>query len=276
MTSDKVLIDPLSFFSSGGPKIIEQQKPSQPSTAAVQKRELEKENIHQEVKKVRTTDMMTTAKMPGVRATQQQASAAKPHLVAELWVEKYKPKKLNDLVGNSIPISKLEKWLKNWNYNTPVQSVRPGQDFLTARAALLSGPPGLGKTSSAKLVCESLGYSVLEFNASDTRSKQAIDDLASGLSTNKVLFGNDGGRSMGSRVAVIMDECDGMSAGDRGGSAALIQLIKKSKLPIICVCNDRQDSKIRSLANHCYDLRFMKPTPEEVAARAVIVSQKEN
>jgi hypothetical protein len=36
---------------------------------------------------------------------------------------------------------------------------------------------------------------------------------------------------------------------------ALLQVIKTSRIPIICICNDRQSTKIRSLANHCYDLR---------------------
>ncbi len=56
-----------------------------------------------------------------------------------------------------------------------------------------------------------------------------------------------------------MDEVDGMSAGDRGGNKVLIDSIKETKIPIICVCNDRQHPKIRSLANYCYDIRFHKP-----------------
>lgn len=35
-----------------------------------------------------------------------------------------------------------------------------------------------------------------------------------------------------------MDEVDGMSSGDRGGNAAIIQILKKTKMPIICICND--------------------------------------
>ena len=55
-----------------------------------------------------------------------------------------------------------------------------------------------------------------------------------------------------------MDEVDGMSAGDRGGSAELIQLIKKTATPIICICNDHSSPKMRTLANHCLDLRFRR------------------
>jgi len=64
---------------------------------------------------------------------------------------------------------------------------------------------------------------------------------------------------------IIMDEVDGMSGNeDRGGVQELIQLIKNSLIPVICICNDRQHQKIRSLGNHCFDLRFQKPRVEQI------------
>ena len=57
-----------------------------------------------------------------------------------------------------------------------------------------------------------------------------------------------------------MDEVDGMAGNqDRGGMAELIGLIKRSRIPVICMCNDRQSQKIRSLANYTFDLRFQRP-----------------
>lgn len=53
-----------------------------------------------------------------------------------------------------------------------------------------------------------------------------------------------------------MDEVDGMSAGDRGGVADLIQTLKGAKLPIICICNDKYNQKLKSLRNHCLELDF--------------------
>lgn len=44
----------------------------------------------------------------------------------------------------------------------------------------------------------------------------------------------------------------------------LIGLIKNSKIPIICMCNDRNHMKIRSLANYCFDLRFQRPRVEQI------------
>ena len=66
------------------------------------------------------------------------------------------------------------------------------------------------------------------------------------------------------KSVILMDEVDGCGAGDRGGIAALIAMIKASKVPVICICNDRQSRKIVSLVNHCYDLKFHRPTPEMI------------
>ena len=58
------------------------------------------------------------------------------------------------------------------------------------------------------------------------------------------------------KSVIIMDEVDGVGAGDRGGMNALIQIIKATKTPVICICNDRMNKKLASLVNYCYDLKF--------------------
>lgn len=60
--------------------------------------------------------------------------------------------------------------------------------------------------------------------------------------------GSGGGGSKGggfTKQLVVMDEVDGMGGSDRGGIQELILLIKKSKVPIMAICNDRQHQKIR-------------------------------
>ena len=47
-------------------------------------------------------------------------------------------------------------------------------------------------------------------------------------------------------------------------SQEVISMIKTTKVPIICICNDRQHPKIRSLSNHCYDLRFPRPRVDQI------------
>lgn len=53
-----------------------------------------------------------------------------------------------------------------------------------AKAALISGPPGIGKTSAARIICKQLGYEVIETNASDIRNKNSIQNMLGELSSN--------------------------------------------------------------------------------------------
>ena len=47
-----------------------------------------------------------------------------------------------------------------------------------------------------------------------------------------------------------------MSGGDRGGVGELIGIIKTSKVPIICICNDKYNQKLKSLRNNTLELDF--------------------
>ena len=87
----------------------------------------------------------------------------------ELWADKYKPSRISELIGNGKRIADLRRWLLEWQNN---QQKKKKNMY---KAVLISGPPGIGKTSSATLVCTQLGFSVMEVNASDSRNKASKD-----------------------------------------------------------------------------------------------------
>ena len=191
-----------------------------------------------------------------------------------LWADKYAPKNSNEILGNSKAVQDLQRWLRNWE-ETNNNPKRKGGN----RAALLSGPPGIGKTTTATLIARETGRDVLELNASDARGKKALQENLGDVTGSQVLdFGPKKGGKGGAtkkKRCIIMDEVDGMGAGDRSGMAELIAMIKKSKVPIICICNDRQSSKVRSLANHCLDLKYKRPVKTVIARRAIEVARME-
>jgi replication factor C subunit 1 len=156
-----------------------------------------------------------------------------------------------------------------------------GKENPAAKAALISGPPGIGKSSTANIVAKHLNYEIFELNASDARSKRTLGEKLAQVTQTQLLSFGGGNRLFAANGAkkkkrlIIMDEVDGMSSGDRGGMAELIKIIKTSKVPIICICNDRQSTKVRSLANHTLDLRFRRPQSTTIAKRMCDVARKE-
>ena len=77
------------------------------------------------------------------------------------------------------------------------------------------------------------------------------------------------------KIAIIMDEIDGMNNGDKGGINALIKLLrakktKKQKLedttsiPIICISDYHNDKKIRELIKVCKNYELLTPTTDQI------------
>lgn len=208
-----------------------------------------------------------------------------------LWVDKYRPRSLKTVIGQQGDQScanKLIRWLQNWSKHHSGGTSKPpvarfgkfgGKDDGSGyKAALLSGPPGVGKTTTAALVCEELGFSYVEMNASCTRSKNSLKEVVAESLNNTSIEGFYKGTSqkVSSKHVLIMDEVDGMAGNeDRGGIQEMIGLIRNSKIPIICMCNDRNHQKIRSLANYCFDLRFQRPRVEQIKGAMMSLAFKE-
>jgi replication factor C subunit 1 len=137
------------------------------------------------------------------------------------------------------------------------------------------------ETTSATLVAKEAGRDLVEFNASDARSKKALQNNLGDITGSQAInFQKESDthqkKTTKARLrCIVMDEVDGMGAGDRSGMSELIQMIKKSKVPIICICNDRQSLKMKSLLPYCLDLRFRRPTKNVMAARAVRIAELE-
>ncbi|CAL5211681.1 unnamed protein product [Lathyrus oleraceus] len=223
---------------------------------------------------------------PSNQAKSKKAATVQSNV---MWTEKHRPTNPKDIIGNQSLVLQLRNWLKGWHeqFSNTGGNKKQGKkqnDSTSKKAVLLSGTPGIGKTTSAKLVCQELGFLAIEVNASDSRGKadSKIEKGISGSNSNSIkelvtneALGTNMNRPKQSKTVLIMDEVDGMSAGDRGGVADLIASIKISKIPIICICNDRYSQKLKSLVNYCLLLSYRKPTKQQMAKKFMEVAKAE-
>ena len=200
---------------------------------------------------------------------------------SRLWTVKYAPTATSMICGNKAQVERLQTWLRAWPSNLRVKFKKPGKDgWGIFRAMCLHGPPGIGKTTAAHLAAKLEGYDILESNASDTRSKKLVETGLRGvLDTTSLLgyFAGDGKKveAEKKKLVLVMDEVDGMSAGDRGGVGALAAVCRKTSIPIILICNDRRLPKMKPFDSVAFDLPFRRPTVDQIRQRIMTICFRE-
>ena len=146
-------------------------------------------------------------------------------------------------------------------------------DLLIKKGIYLYGDPGTGKTTFITNILRELDYDIIKYDAGDIRSTSVIEDITKHNMSDKNIMSLF--HKNAKKIAIIMDEIDGMNNGDKGGINSLIKLIrpkktKKQKLedltinPIICIGNYRVDKKIKELMKVCNTIELKTPNTLEL------------
>jgi len=135
------------------------------------------------------------------------------------------------------------------------------------------GSPGSGKSTFVMNLLKEMDYDVIKYDAGDVRNTGLINTITRNNISNRNVL--DMMTRKVKKIAIVMDEIDGMNNGDKGGITALIKLIrqkktKKQKLenstmnPIICIGNYCIDKKIRELMKVCNTFELKLPTMNQI------------
>ncbi|XP_069761077.1 chromosome transmission fidelity protein 18 homolog isoform X2 [Narcine bancroftii] len=156
------------------------------------------------------------------------------------------------------------------------------------KVALLSGPPGLGKTTLAHVIASHAGYNAVEMNASDDRSSEIFKTkIESATQMKSVLGANERPNCL------IIDEIDGAPTAAINTLLNLINRkdgkevealagagMKKKKeggilrRPIICICNDQYVPSLRQLRQQAFSLVFPPTLPSRLVQRLHEIATK--
>ncbi len=164
------------------------------------------------------------------------------------WPELHRPTSLTQLAGNVDAVRELKEWIQTWISGSP-----------SKRAALLIGPPGVGKTASVGALSHDYDLELVEFNSSDKRNKGSIENQVWKAATQQTLDGR--------LRLLLLDEVDGLSGtSDRGGVGAILKIIEDTVHPIIMTANDPNSPRLKDLLKICKVFRFDPIEPSDMVA----------
>uniref|UniRef100_A0A0N5B9A6 Replication factor C subunit 2 n=1 Tax=Strongyloides papillosus TaxID=174720 RepID=A0A0N5B9A6_STREA len=174
------------------------------------------------------------------------------------WLEKYRPTRIEDIVGNQITMQRLKHFAVNGNVPN----------------LLLSGPPGCGKTTcvwamAKELLGEYSKKGILELNASDERGIDVVRDRIKNFCQAKVTF-----PSPHMTKIIILDEADSMTEGAQQAMRRIMEEYSETTR-FAFACN-QSEKVIEPLQSRCAIARFSKLTDEEILKRLLYVCEKEN
>ena len=169
------------------------------------------------------------------------------------WTLKYAPQNLKEFVNQKDALEKFLHWIRSW---------RPGK-----RAALLYGPPGVGKTALVRAYALENKLDLVEMNASDIRTAKQIERVFGSAMAQRSLW-NRG-------KVFLIDEVDGISTEDKGGVGAILNIIRKSKYPVVLTANDIWHPRLRSIREACVSIRFKNVNVWSIVKRLKEICGKE-
>ncbi|KAK6606252.1 ATPase [Botrytis cinerea] len=277
--------------------------------------EASKETKAKESRKVETENEI----MPSI-----ESLAVKKPRKTLMWTEKYRARHFMELCGDDRTHRQVLRWLKAWDPIVFPKSGKPkaaptkkfgepDDEKPHRKILLLTGPPGLGKTTLAHVCARQAGYEIMEINASDERSRDVVKGrIRTSVGTENVKTGSTVTSKSGHvsknahPLCVVVDEVDGVVGGSGGSGEggfikALIDLVlldqknssavgtntnysKKKKgddfrllRPLILVCNDVYHPSLRPLRNSSFAeiIHIRKPPLDAVVQRMQTVFEKE-
>lgn len=172
------------------------------------------------------------------------------------WIEKYRPQKLEDVVGNEETLVRLQAIAKDGNLPN----------------LILCGPPGTGKTTSVHaLAHELLGDyykdGVLELNASDARGIDVVRNRIKSFAMNKVTL------PKGRQKIIILDEADSMTTAAQQALRRTMEVY--SNTTRFCLACNISTKIIEAIQSRAAILRYSRLSHEQILANLLKVCEAE-
>lgn len=184
-----------------------------------------------------------------------------------LWINKYKPNNLNEIVGNKNQIKKIEEWLSN-------------VETMKTMSLIVSGNHGIGKSLTVKYVLEKNNYMVKTILPNEIKLYRNDGDFHDFFNyknsiKNKIKFSTG---DYNKKLALIFDETESITlTSEKKFIIEIFKMNNKKKLfPLIFISNNQHSKLLNDLKKNCVEIRFVPPANYELTHLVNKILKNEN
>lgn len=167
------------------------------------------------------------------------------------FTEKYKPKNVDEIVGQKSSISKIITFLNSFPKNK--------------KALMIEGQSGVGKTVSVDVISKSMNYEIVEITPSQLEDGEYVEKVFGNLVKSGSIFGK--------KKLIVIDFLESLNFRT---IAQVIKLIKETHIPIILIVLDSWNQKFRTLRYYCDVITFRKLSSIQISNKLMNVLNEEN
>lgn len=187
-----------------------------------------------------------------------------------LWINKYRPIKLEQFIGNKSQCVKFLNWL---------DILANPKNTIKSRGIIINGNHGLGKTLAVKLLLETYKYSARIINPNDIKDIRLEDEFDDYYNfetlSSKINFESD--KTCFKKIAIIFDETENITlASEKKYIMEIHKTNNKLKsFPLIFICNNQHSKLLSELKKTCPELIWNIPSDSELIDFVKYISSKE-
>ena len=167
-----------------------------------------------------------------------------------LWINKYYPTNLSSIIGHKVQINKISDIINNSLNNT----------------LIISGPNGIGKTLTVKLLLEKYDYVIKIINPNDIKSCRLLNDFEDYYNYQNSVLSKVNTLKKSNKIAIIFNEIENISlTAERKYIMDIFkENNKKKKFPLFFISNNQHSKLLNDLKKNCVEIQFSSPTMEEM------------
>ena len=183
----------------------------------------------------------------------------------DLWINKYRPTNINDIIGNKSTLTKLDNWISNFK-QSPNSSI------------IICGKHGIGKTLSVQLLLNRYNYEHKIIYPDEIKTFRSDLDFDDYYNYDNSIKSKMNISSVKNKIALVFDETESISlASERKYILNIYKINSKLKsFPLIFISNTNHSKLTNDLKKYCQEFNFYSPSTYELTEfiKKICVTEK--